>query len=101
MNIRNLARTGVRIKGAPYQTYEDALQWIGPDTSSKPFVDKVSYLLDNQGDCPDLRLIYKPAKTYVEELFKEVLAAAVETEVLPENILVLIILTISSFSFVK
>ena len=41
VEYRNLARTGVRIKGAPYQTYEDALQWIGPGTSSKPFVDKV------------------------------------------------------------
>lgn len=85
VEYRNLARTGVRIKGAPYQSYEDALQWIGSETSSKPFVDKVTYLLENQGECPDLSLIYQPAKTYVEELFEEVLAAAVETEVLPEK----------------
>ncbi len=85
VEYRNVSRTGVRIKGVPYQTYEEALDWIGDDVSSKPFADQVSHLLDNQGDCPDLNLIYSPARKYVEELFEEVLSAAVETEMLPEK----------------
>jgi hypothetical protein len=85
VEYRNLARTGVRVKGAPYATYEDAIDWIGEETRSSPFVEKVSYLLDNQGECPDLNLIYKPARKYVEELFEEVLTASVETEMLPEK----------------
>lgn len=85
VEYRNLARTGVRVKGAPYATYEDAIDWIGEETRSSPFVEKVSYLLDNQGECPDLNLIYKPARKYVEELFEEVLTASVETEMLPDK----------------
>ena len=54
VEYRNLARTGVRINGASYQTYEEALDWIGKDARSGPFVEKVSYLLDSQGNCPDL-----------------------------------------------
>ena len=85
VEYRNLARTGVRISGASYQTYEEALDWIGEDACSGPFVDKVSHLLDNQGHCPDLGLIYGPARKYVEELFEEVLPTALETELLPEK----------------
>ena len=85
VEYRNLARTGVRISGASYQTYEEALDWIGEDACSGPFVDKVSHLLDNQGHCPDLSLIYGPARKYVEELFEEVLPTALETELLPEK----------------
>ena len=80
-----MARTGVRINGASYQTYEEALDWIGEDARSGPFVEKVSYLLDSQGNCPDLSLIYGPARKYVEELFEEVLPTALETELLPEK----------------
>ena len=85
VEYRNLARTGVRINGASYQTYEEALDWIGEDARSGPFVEKVSYLLDSQGNCPDLSLIYGPARKYVEELFEEVLPTALETELLPEK----------------
>ena len=85
VEYRNLARTGVRINGASYQTYEEALDWIGEDARSGPFVEKVSHLLDSQGNCPDLSLIYGPARKYVEELFEEVLPTALETELLPEK----------------
>lgn len=85
VEYRNLARTGVCINGAPYQTYEEAIEWIGVSPRSDLFAKKVSHLLDEQGLCPDLNVIYSPARKYVEDLFREVLAAAVETEMLPEK----------------
>ena len=33
IEYRNLARTGVKIQGAPYLNYDDALAWIGNETN--------------------------------------------------------------------
>jgi hypothetical protein len=84
VEYRNLARTGVKIEGVPYSTFDDALEWIG-NPSNKDFTDRVEQLLSEQGQCPDLHEIFKPARDYVEELFKQTLSAAIQTENLPEK----------------
>lgn len=84
VEYRNLARTGVKIQGVPYFTYEEALEWVG-NSSNKKFADRTRNLLDGQGECPDLREIFKSAKGYVQKLLEETLSAAVQTEMLPEK----------------
>ena len=85
VEYRNLARTGVKISGAPYQTYEDAITWIG-DTESSSFKKAVDHLLSKQGDCPDLKEIYSSSYKYVQDIMELTLAAAVKTEMLPEKL---------------
>lgn len=84
VEYRNLARTGVKIEGVPYSTYDDALEWIGNPTN-KNFTDRVEQLLSDQGQCPNLNEIFKPARDYVEKLFKQTLSAAIQTENLPKK----------------
>ena len=49
MEYRNLARTGVRIEGAPYMTFEDASTWVGKSLEvCKIFDSKVTTLLEEQ-----------------------------------------------------
>tara|TARA_B100000674_G_scaffold382662_1_gene325777 strand:- start:27698 stop:29563 length:1866 start_codon:yes stop_codon:yes gene_type:complete len=81
---RNLARTGVKIEGAPYCDYDDALEWIG-DSSNKAFKERISELLNRQGDCPDLSKVFEGAKIYVEEVYEKALAGAIKSELLPEK----------------
>jgi hypothetical protein len=85
VEYRNLARTGVKIAGAPYQTYEDAITWIG-DTESSSFKEAINQLLSRQGDCPDLKEIYSSSYKYVQDILELTLAAAVKTEMLPEKL---------------
>lgn len=59
IEYRNLAKTGVQIKGAPYQTYKEATEWAGP-TDSSPFQNRVQKLLHDQGNCPDLMAVFSP-----------------------------------------
>ena len=84
VEYRNLARTGVKIEGAPYMDYEQALEWIG-SSSNAPFCEKIRVLLDHQKECPDLGEVFKSAKGYVENLLEKSLSAAIETELLPEK----------------
>ena len=84
VEYRNLARTGVKIEGAPYMDYEQALEWIG-SSSNAPFCEKIRVLLDHQKECPDLEAVFKSAKGYVENLLEKSLSAAIETELLPEK----------------
>mgnify|MGYP001323997347 CR=1 FL=1 len=85
VEYRNLARTGVKIAGAPYQTYEDAITWIG-ETESSSFKESINQLLSRQGDCPDLKEIYSSSYKYVQDIMELTLAAAVKTEMLPEKL---------------
>ena len=82
VEYRNLARSGVKINGAPYQTFEDAIQWIGESDSSL-FDQSVKNLLAGQAGCPDLREIYHSAYQYVESLMELSMSAAIKTEMLP------------------
>ena len=81
---RNLARTGVKINGAPYQTYDEALDWIS-DSNSQIFDRTVTKLLADQGDCPDLKTILSPIFKYTEDILSNSLAAAVKTELIPDK----------------
>ena len=84
VEYRNLARTGVKIEGVPYSTYEDALKWIG-SPSNKKFTNRISQLLRDQVQGPDLLEVFRSARDYVEKLFEQALSAAIETEMLPEK----------------
>ena len=84
IEYRNLARTGVKIKGASYQSYDEAVKWIG-ESSSKCFDDRISQLLSDQGECPDLHAIFSPVLNYAESILHHSLAAAVKTELLPNK----------------
>jgi hypothetical protein len=85
IEYRNLARTGVEINGAPYQTYDEALQWIGTSSDSTPFKKRVQDLLGNQGDCPDLMAIFSPIRKYVEDILEFSLSSAIKTELIPDK----------------
>ena len=84
VEYRNLARTGVKIEGAPYLDYEQALEWIG-SSSNALFCEKIRLLLDHQRECPNLGEVFKSAKGYVQNLLENSLSAAIETELLPEK----------------
>ena len=47
VEYRNLARTGVKINGAPYQTYDEAIGWIS-DSNSEIFGTTITKLLAKQ-----------------------------------------------------
>ena len=84
IEYRNLARTGVQIKGAPYQTYDEAIQWAGP-TDSSPFKNRVQKLLQEQGNCPDLMAVFSPMQKYAEDILENSLSAAIKTELIPDK----------------
>ncbi len=81
----NLAREGVRIKGAEFMSYEDALESIGSDTSSKPFDEKVSSLLKNQGSSGNLEKYFERFIMHVERLLETTLSLAMRSELLPSK----------------
>jgi len=82
---RNLCRTGVKVAGAPYLSYDEALEWIGSDSSSRTFDNEVKMLLENQGAPPNLTESLKPLKGFVERLLELSLSLAIQTEMLPEK----------------
>jgi hypothetical protein len=79
----NLARTGVKIEGVPYMTYEDAIATINPDISSSTFDQKITTLLENQLEVSDLTECFQGLITHVEKLFQASLDLAVKSERLP------------------
>lgn len=84
VEYRNLARTGVKISGAPYLTLKEASEWIGQAENSA-FSNRITELLMNQAETPDLANIFKSSRAYVEKLFEITLNSAVQTELLPEK----------------
>ena len=84
VEYRNLARTGVKINGAPYITFEDAIGWVG-DSSSASFDTRTHELLGNQVVSSDLATIYSPAIQYVEKILTMALECAIKTELLPDK----------------
>jgi len=85
VEYRNLARTGVKVNGAPYLDYDQAIKWIEGSATSEDFKFYVDQLLRDQTECPDLSQALLPLRTYVENLLEEVLSLAIQTEVLPEK----------------
>ncbi len=84
VEYRNLARTGVKINGAPYITFEDAIGWVG-ESSSASFDTRTHELLGNQVVSSDLATIYSPAIQYVEKILAMALECAIKTELLPDK----------------
>jgi hypothetical protein len=85
IEYRNLAATGVKVSGADYITQEDALNWVGSKSSSSPFSDKITELLNNQKKLPELTEIFSGLKTFLESLLEHCLNLAIRTEMLPEK----------------
>jgi len=81
----NLARTGVKVEGAPFMTYEEAMARINPDVSSKIFDQKVRTLLENQHEVSDLLECFKGLIKHVEKLLQASLDLAVKSERLPDK----------------
>ena len=85
VEYRNLARTGARIEGAPYISYEEATEWVGEGTNSKEFDSFLGNLLQNQEKNTDLKSLFDPIKKYANDILKTSLEGAVEIEMLPEK----------------
>ena len=85
VEYRNLARTGARIEGAPYITYEEATEWVGEGASSKEFDTLLGKLLENQEKNTDLKSLFDPIKKYANDILETSLQGAVEIELLPEK----------------
>ncbi len=85
VEYRNLARTGVNIKGAPYLDYNEAKSWVGQGTDSQIFSDRVTALLEAEIGNLDLKESLKPLRLYTEKLLETSLSLAIETELLPEK----------------
>ncbi|MDA9119708.1 DUF115 domain-containing protein [Opitutales bacterium] len=83
VEYRNLASTGVKIKGADYMDYETALQWIGDSASVQPFTDKVELLLNAQKTTPLIEEVFSDLREFLETLLEETLVSAIQTEMLP------------------
>ena len=81
---RNLARTGVRIQGAPYMTFDDALNWVG-SSSSKEFDANLQLLLNQQSENKDLHTLFRPIRDYCNSILELCLSSAIETEMLPDK----------------
>jgi hypothetical protein len=84
VEYRNLARTGARIKGAPYINFEEATQWVG-ESNSKSFDNKLSDLLQKQEKNTDLKRLFDPIKKYTSDILELSLSGAAEIEMLPEK----------------
>ena len=86
ISYRNLAKTGVKVDGAPYIDYEEAINWIGNDSVNHNFDHEVKMLLDSQIPCPPLTDIYYRTKKYAENLLEHALSLAIKTDLLPEKL---------------
>lgn len=85
VEYRNLAKTGVRVEGAPYLDYESALKWIGNGTSSRPFSERVDFLLTQKKALPNPANIYTGLRKFLKELLQLSLGLAIKTEMLPDK----------------
>jgi hypothetical protein len=84
VEYRNLARTGAKINGAPYVTYDEAFEWVG-NTSNISFRDKVEELISNQLTDFNLEDILSRTTSFIDKLLNLSLRAAIETELLPDK----------------
>jgi hypothetical protein len=84
VQYRNLAEFGALVKGAPYQTFEQASEWIMSGDSSS-FEQNINELFAEQDSkAPiDLNEIFASTQKYVESIFEKSLSAALRIETLP------------------
>ena len=84
VEYRNLAPHGARVEGAPYQTFDEALEWIR-DGDSSMVAEKISQLLDDAKVELDPVEIFAPTRAFVEGLFEATLSSALRIEMLPDK----------------
>lgn len=84
VEYRNLARTGVKVNGAPYLEYNEALDWIN-DCGTHNFDTKITELLGAQDACPDIETLLKPVINFTQSLLEKSLSLAIEIEMLPSK----------------
>lgn len=84
IQYRNLAEYGARVEGAPYQSLDDALDWISTGDSSK-FKQELFELFKQTDECFELSKVFLPTRHYVERLFESSLSAALKIDTLPEK----------------
>ena len=84
VQYRNLAEFGALVKGAPYQTFDQASEWIMSGDSS-PFEKVLDDLFVEQGKKEDIDLskIFASTQKHVESILEKSLAAALRIETLP------------------
>ena len=86
VHYRNLARAGVKVEGAPYINFDEAIDWIGVQSSNQRFEEEVKKILSSQVPCPSLPDTYFRTKRYAENLLEQTLSLAIKTELLPEKL---------------
>ena len=84
VEYRNLATFGARVEGVPYQTLDEALDWI-QDGDSTVFAESLSQCLDREGPKVDIGKVFASTQTYVQKLFEASLESAIKIEALPEK----------------
>jgi hypothetical protein len=84
VEYRNLARTGVRVQGAPYISFEDAKSWIGESVNGD-FVRKLDSLLQQQSESGSLGDVLNPCRKYAARILDRSLSAAIKVELLPDK----------------
>ena len=84
IEYRNLARTGVRVKGAPYMNYEDALIWMG-ECDSTSFEHEIKNAISESYPFPDFKNLFTPIRNYASNILSCALGGAIDIEKLPEK----------------
>ena len=84
VEYRNLARTGVRVQGAPYISFEDAKSWIGESVNGD-FVRKLDSLMQQQPKSGSLGDVLNPCRKYAARILDRSLSAAIKVELLPDK----------------
>lgn len=84
VQYRNLAEFGALVKGAPYQTFEQASEWImnGDSSAFEKSLNDLFIEQNQKGDI-DLNEIFAPTQKYVESILEKSLSAALRIEMLP------------------
>ena len=85
IEFRNLAKSGVRVEGAPYMDYESAIKWIDRSSCSKPFSEEINRLLGAQKITPNIAEVYAELRQFLEKLLELTLSLAIKTEMLPQK----------------
>ena len=84
IEYRNLATYGARVEGVPYQTLDDALNWIR-DGDSTVFAESLSQSLLCERPKVDLGMVFASTRTFVQKLFDASLLSAIKIETLPDK----------------
>jgi hypothetical protein len=82
---RNLARTGVKINGASYLDFENAISWISDSQGSHDFKKKVNTILSAKDEDKNIQKSLEPLRQYTKKLLDKVLTLALQTELLAEK----------------